>query len=235
MDHGASWIARDYTSLAREGFMRNPVAHRCVRMIAEAASNVPWLLYAGATEHETHSLLEPVARPQCGLDGTTFFEPLYGHLLISGNAYVERLDLPSGRMELHLLRPERVSIITDADGWPQALVYRSGKAARRLSLGSDGAAALQLQLLRLLDDHYGFPPLEAALMALDLHNAAGAWNKALLDNPARAVRCFWKAAWTGRRWATARRTWISSKQRTEPPATSRLPSVCRHAARYSGR
>ncbi len=185
MDHGASWIARDYTSLAREGFMRNPVAHRCVRMIAEAASNVPWLLYEGATEHETHPLLDLIARPQCGLDGTTFFERLYGHLLISGNAYVERVDLPSGRMELHLLRPERVRVETDMDGWPQALVYRSGNTGRRLSLGSDGAAALQLKLFHPLDDHYGFPPLEAALMALDLHNAAGAWNKALLDNSAR--------------------------------------------------
>ncbi|WP_139975469.1 MULTISPECIES: phage portal protein [Brucella/Ochrobactrum group] len=185
MDHGASWIARDYTSLAREGFMRNPVAHRCVRMIAEAASSVPWLLYEGTTEHETHPLLDLLTRPQSGLDGATFFERLYGHLLISGNAYVERVDLPSGRMEMHLLRPERVSVETDIDGWPQALVYRSGNAARRLSLGSDGAAALQLKLFHPLDDHYGFPPLEAALMALDIHNAAGAWNKALLDNSAR--------------------------------------------------
>ena len=185
MDHGASWIARDYTSLAREGFMRNPVAHRCVRMIAEAASSVPWLLYEGATEHETHPLLDLFIRPQCGLDGATFFERLYGHLLISGNAYVERVDLPSGRMELHLLRPERVSVETDTNGWPQALVYRSGNTGRRLSLGSDRATALQLKLFHPLDDHYGFPPLEAALMALDLHNAAGAWNKALLDNSAR--------------------------------------------------
>ena len=30
-----------------------------------------------------------------------------------------------------------------------------------------------------------FPPLEAASMALDTHNAAGRWNKALLDNSAR--------------------------------------------------
>lgn len=124
MDHGASWIARDYTPLAREGFMRNPVAHRCVRMIEEAASNVLWLLYEGMTEHETHPLLDVITRPQCRLDGTTFFERLHGHWLISGNAYVE---LPNGRMELHLLRPERVSVETDTDGWPQALMSNAGK------------------------------------------------------------------------------------------------------------
>src|SRR5690606_31311928 len=44
---------------------------------------------------------------------------------------------------------------------------------------------LHVALFNPLDDHYGAPPLEAAQVALDLHNAAGAWNKALLDNSAR--------------------------------------------------
>lgn len=185
MERGASWIARDYTTLAREGFMRNPVAHRCVRLIAEAASTAPLLLYEGAAEHETHPLLDLLSHPQAGVDGGSFFERLYGHLLISGNAYVERLDLPSGRMELHLLRPERVSVETDGGGWPQALAYRSSGVCCRVPLAGQEASGLHLKLFHPLDDLYGFPPLEAALMALDIHNAAGAWNKALLDNSAR--------------------------------------------------
>src|SRR5690606_19861643 len=36
-----------------------------------------------------------------------------------------------------------------------------------------------------LDDHYGLAPLEAAAVAVDTHNAAARWNKALLDNAAR--------------------------------------------------
>lgn len=185
VERNASWIARDYTTLAREGFMRNPVAHRCVRLIADAASSVPWLLYEGVMEHDTHPLLDLIASPQSGMDGASFLERLYGHLLISGNAYVERVDLPSGRIELHLLKPERVSVETDANGWPQALVYRSGSTIRRIALGTETAAGLHLKLFHPLDDIYGFAPLEAALMALDTHNAAGAWNKALLDNSAR--------------------------------------------------
>jgi HK97 family phage portal protein len=35
------------------------------------------------------------------------------------------------------------------------------------------------------DDHYGFSPLQAAGVALDVHNSASAWSKALLDNAAR--------------------------------------------------
>lgn len=44
---------------------------------------------------------------------------------------------------------------------------------------------LHLTLFNPLDDHYGLSPMEAAAVPLDIHNAAGAWNKALLDNAAR--------------------------------------------------
>ncbi len=88
--------------------------------------------------------------------------------------------------ELHLLRPDRVTVETDATGWPVALDHREGSARRKVPLGAgEGGGALHLRLFHPLDDHYGFPPLEAALMALDTHNAAGTWNKALLDNSAR--------------------------------------------------
>ena len=35
------------------------------------------------------------------------------------------------------------------------------------------------------DDHYGLSPLTAAASAIDVHNSASAWSKALLDNAAR--------------------------------------------------
>ena len=38
----ADWRERGYAALAREGFMRNPVAHRSIRLVAEAAASVPW-------------------------------------------------------------------------------------------------------------------------------------------------------------------------------------------------
>jgi HK97 family phage portal protein len=178
----ARWTRRDYATLAREGFMRNPVAYRSVRLIAEAVSSVPWLLYEGATEFERHPLLDMLARPNRRQSCAAFMEMLCGHLLLSGNAYCELVEAPSGAGELHLLRPDRVTVATDADGWPAALEYRSGSTKRTVPLG---AAAMHLTLFHPVDDHYGFAPLEAALMALDIHNAAGRWNKALLDNSAR--------------------------------------------------
>ncbi len=179
----ARWSQRDYAALGREGFMRNPVAHRAVRLVAEAAGAVPWLLYEGAREHDTHPVLDLMARPNQRQAGSSFMEALYGHLLLAGNAYIQMLETGTGTRELHLLRPDRVTVVADGSGWPVALDYREGKARERVAL--EAGAALQLGLFHPLDDHYGFAPLGAALMALDTHNQAARWNKALLDNSAR--------------------------------------------------
>ena len=182
----ARWTRRDFASLAREGFMRNPVAHRCVRLVAEAAASVPWLLYQGSGELTEHPLLGLLERPNARQSGAALMETLYGHLLIGGNAYLEFTEAGVAARELHALRPDRASIVEDQAGWPVAVDYRAGSAKRRIPLGAEqGPGALHLALFHPLDDHYGFAPVEAASMALDIHNAAGRWNKALLDNSAR--------------------------------------------------
>lgn len=182
----AHWSGRSYGGLARAGFMRNPVAHRAVRLVAEAAASVPWLAYEGEAEVTAHSGLTLLAQPNARQAGPDFFEALYGHLMLSGNAYVEPLVLGDALRELHLLRPDRVSVVEGRDGWITAYDYRAGNMTRRLPAESGGRLSLlHLKLFHPLDDHLGFPPLAAAGAALDLHNAAGEWNKALLDNSAR--------------------------------------------------
>jgi HK97 family phage portal protein len=179
----ARWTRRDYAGLAREGFMRNPVAHRAVRLVAEAAAGLPLAAYEDGEERDAHPALALMARPNPRQAGAAFLEALYGHLVIAGNAYVEHVAAPSGAAELHLLRPDRVTLACDDAGWPVALEHRVAGQKRTIPLGPGGA--LHLSLFHPLDDQYGFPPLEAASAALDTHNAAGRWNKALLDNSAR--------------------------------------------------
>jgi len=113
------------------------------------------------------------------------FEALYGHLLLSGNAFVNPLMLGSRLAELHLLRPDRCRVLEGRDGWEEAVEYRVGANVRRYSLDAAPLPLLHLRLFHPLDDHSGFAPVEAAHRALDLHNAAASWNKALLDNSAR--------------------------------------------------
>ncbi|OLP61847.1 phage portal protein [Xaviernesmea oryzae] len=182
-DGQAQWTSRSYAALAREGFMRNPVAHRCLRLLSEAAGAVPTLLYAGGRELTDHPALSILARPNERQSGIDFFETLYGHLLLSGNAYAEGVEIDGRLRAVHLLRPDRIRIVEGADGWPETYEYRLGRQVRRYA-AADGLF-LHLRLFHPLDDHLGFPPLAAAQTALDLSNAAARWNKALLDNSAR--------------------------------------------------
>jgi HK97 family phage portal protein len=88
--------------------------------------------------------------------------------------------------ELHALRPDRIKVVPGADGWPEAYDYTvAGQTVRFAQDVSSGPRPiLHLALFHPLNDHYGLSPLEPAAIGIDLHNAAGAWNKALLDNSA---------------------------------------------------
>ncbi|MBY0531556.1 MAG: phage portal protein [Xanthobacteraceae bacterium] len=179
------WTPRDYHALAREGYAKNPIAFRSVRMIAEAAANVRLLLYEGAREHDEHPLLALLARPNPRQTGADLIEQLAGYLLVSGNAYLERVSVLDEVRELHVLRPDRMKVIAGSEGWAEAYEYRAGSASVRFAMSETPAPILHLALFNPLDDHYGMSPLEAAQASLDVHNAASAWNKALLDNAAR--------------------------------------------------
>lgn len=183
----ADWTHPSFAALARQGFMRNPIVHRCVRMISEAAAAVPWLAYRGDDEVRDHPLLQTLARPNAHQSHAAFVETVYGYLLLSGNAYVQRSEPAASRVHLHCLRPDRVRVEHDDDGWPTAIVHETGTGPRRIALddGSMTPPVLHLSLFNPLHETDGFAPLQAALTALDIHNAAARWNKALLDNAAR--------------------------------------------------
>jgi HK97 family phage portal protein len=182
----ASWSPRNYAALAREGVMANAIAYRCVRMIAEGAASVPWLLYEGASELESHPLLSLLAAPNAREDGRALFERWYAHLQCAGNAYLEALMLEGSPRELHVLRPDRVKAVAGPRGWPAAYTYTVDNHTTTIApLGDGFLPLLHATLFHPLDDIYGFSPIEAAARAIDVHNAGGAWTKALLDNAAR--------------------------------------------------
>jgi HK97 family phage portal protein len=182
----ARWTPRDYAALAREGYVQNAIVHRAVKLVAENAAAVPFLLYEGAAAHDKHPLLDLLARPNPRQDGATFLESLYGYLLLAGNAYVEAVALDGVLRELYALRPDRMRVVPGPDGWPEAYEYTvAGNCIRFDQSAQAMPPILHLTAFHPLDDHYGLAPLEAAAVAVDTHNAAARWNKALLDNAAR--------------------------------------------------
>lgn len=180
------WTPRDYVALAREGYERNPVVHRCVRLIAEAAAQTPLVAKVGAREMPEHPALALVERPNPRQGGIAFREMLFGHLLVAGNAYVEAVSAGREPRELYALRPDRMRVVPGRDGWPEAYDYTVGGDTVRFRQGEGWQPPiLHLTLFHPVDDHYGLSPIEAAAVSLDIHNAASSWHKALLDNAAR--------------------------------------------------
>ena len=178
------WTPRDYEALAREGFAKNPVAYRCIRMIAEAAASAPLVVFHDGRRAPDHPLQRLLDRPNPEQGGADLMEAFFGALQTAGNAYLEAAG--EGPGELYALRPDRMRVVPGRQGWPEAYDYQAGGRSVRLARDADGwLPVLHLKLFHPADDHYGFSPLEAAAFAIDVHNASGAWNKALLDNSAR--------------------------------------------------
>ena len=182
----ARWTPRDYAGLAREGYLTNAIVHRAVRLIAENAASCGFLLYEGASERDAHPLLQLLTPPNARQDGAGFFETLYAHMLLSGNAYIEAVALDDQVRELYALRPDSMKVVPGHDGWPEAYEYSVGSRSVRFDQNASRVPPiLHLTFFHPLDDHYGLAPIEAAAVAVDTHNASAAWNKALLDNAAR--------------------------------------------------
>jgi HK97 family phage portal protein len=186
----ARWTPRDYAALSREGYTKNAIVHRAVRLTAESIGALSFILYDGAAERDTHPLLDLIARPNPRQDGASFLESIASYLLLAGNAYVEAVSVAGEGAanevrELYALRPDRMKVVPGADGWPQGFDYTVAGSTVRFDQAAALPPILHLTLFNPLDDYYGLSPLEAAACAVDTHNAAAKWNKALLDNAAR--------------------------------------------------
>ena len=180
----AAWTPHTYGALAREGFGKNPVSYRCIRMIAEAAASVPLTTFADGARAPDHPLQMLIDRPNPEQSAPDLMEAFFAALQTSGDAYLQAVDDPP--TELYALRPDRVSVTPGSRGWPSSYLYQADGVTTRIGRDAEGfLPVLHLKLYSPTDDHYGQSPLDAAAAAIDLHNAASAWNKALLDNAAR--------------------------------------------------
>ncbi|PIE14592.1 MAG: phage portal protein [Rhodobacterales bacterium] len=181
-----AWSPRDTVSLTRTGFAGNPVGFRAVKMIAEAAAALPLVLQNRVERFEDHPVRSLVQSPNPAQGRAELFEALYGQLLLTGNGYLEAVGGADGvPLELHVLRSDRMSLVPGADGWPVAYEYAVGGRKHRFDVSEGVPAVCHIKSFHPQDDHYGFSPMQAAAQAVDVHNSASRWSKALLDNAAR--------------------------------------------------
>jgi HK97 family phage portal protein len=154
------------------------VSQRAVRLVAEGIAGAPLL----PADPGLTALIGATSA------GQALLETLASHLLLHGNAYVQVMKDARGRpAELFALRPERMQVIADADGWPTGFTYRVGEKGLTIPLLDEDAspALIHIRHFHPADDHYGAGCLSAAHQAVAIHNAAARWNRELLDNAAR--------------------------------------------------
>ncbi len=173
-----------YEAQLRDALALNPVAQRAVRLVSEAAGSAALTVAADDAGDARRAQALVTAR----VAGQGLIEAMAAHLLLHGNAYAQiGHDIAGEPARLFALRPERVSVEPDQNGWPVAFSYRVGGSVTRY-LAEDGIGRTQIihvRSLNPLDDHYGLGCLGAAAGAVAIHNAATRWNKGLLDNAAR--------------------------------------------------
>lgn len=182
--HGAGeavWSSLQANGSSNQAFAKNPIVYRCIRMISEAASSIPFVIRESRIDINEHPLLTLLSKPNLRQSGPKFLEALYGHLLICGNAYIVKVELGNELRELHILDPAKVYPVLDEKGWPEAYEFKHLSVTTRYEINQ----ILHLALFNPSDELNGLSPLASANMALDIHNSASAWNKALLDNSAR--------------------------------------------------
>ena len=165
----ACFTAPDFGSLCREGFARNPVVYRCVRMIAESASSVP------------------VKGAEMPTGAAEALEQFYGYLQVAGAAYLQGIEIDGALVAFRALRPDTVMPLTDAAGRPAGFEVRTdhGKSVYPRDALTGRCAIMALALFNPMDTTAGQSPLRAAATSVDLHNQGTRWAKSLLDNSAR--------------------------------------------------
>ncbi|CAM3829582.1 phage portal protein [Litorimonas haliclonae] len=179
LSSGAHWTPRNFSALCREGFARNPIVYRCVRLIAEAAASVPLKVEGNKTASEF------LTRSPLMSSSTETLEAFYGYLQLSGEAYLEARMRDGVPSFLSALNPVAVTPLQTQTGAVAAWdIDTAGGDSRRLrhDLASGRSPLLSMCLFSPQDS---VSPLQAAAQAVDLHNEGGRWAKALLENSAR--------------------------------------------------
>jgi len=168
----------DYNAAVRRAYLDNPVAQRAVRLVAEGIGGAPLM----PSDPALASLVTATSA------GQSLLETLASQLLLHGNAYVQVMKDARGRpIELFALRPERMTVVASADGWPSAFAYKVGEQTLTIPLLDEDASPnlIHIRGFHPADDHYGAGCLAAADQAIATHNVAAAWNRMLLENAAR--------------------------------------------------
>ena len=172
-----------YENQAKDGYRKNVIVYKSVNLIAQNAAAVPFRLFKGdldGDQIDDHPLLDLLRKPSPTRSGGEYFQAVYSHFLISGNAFQLQIG-PQGQppVELWPMRPDRMRIRPGPGSIPARYEYVVDGQVR-LAFEVDpvtGQSEIKhSKLFAPLDDHWGMSPLVAGAIRTDTHNEASMHN-----------------------------------------------------------
>ncbi|MDR1425650.1 MAG: phage portal protein [Rickettsiales bacterium] len=189
----AVWTDRNYVHLSDESYIKNVIANRCISIVAKGASSVRLCLRNINTGEmvSSHKILSLLKKPNPSMGFSSFFETIYAHKLIAGNAYIQAVFVKNSKnqepQELFILRPDRITILVADSLLPIGYRYKvnNREFLFRVDQLSGRSEILHMKNFHPTNDWYGLSQVEPAAYSIDQHNEASKWNQAMLQNGAK--------------------------------------------------
>lgn len=199
---GVVWPSKRYDVYAKEAYLTNVIAYRCIDETAKAMESVKWYLERrsndGSFEEVTnHPVIDVIYRPN---PEEHFGELLYKHTafsMIAGNVYTERIRVGGAAnriKELWIHRPDRMKLLVNPTTGLKTGYKYTGPDGRSVTWDVDPLTGRSdiwhSRLFSPLDDWYGDGPVEPTAREIDTSTSATEWNKSLLQNSGRLGMIF---------------------------------------------
>lgn len=172
-----------YDTYVQQGYQKNELVFACIEEwstdIAEPEIAVFHMGPDGPERVQGHEALPLFTNPNPWMSGDDFTAGIQMYKRIAGNAYEYKVRSRGNKVvERWLLRPDRVTIVPNAQKHIDHYEYRIGAAKYDI----DPKDIVHHRTRNPYDDFYGFPPLMAASGRVDIDNHMKDMVKGVIQN-----------------------------------------------------
>jgi len=156
-----------------------------VKRISDAMAQIPWQVVrqVGGRDQVVRTydkgILQLLTKPNPYQTWFDFIEDMVTDLELTGNAFIELVsDARDRPFEMYALNPARITIVPDKKKYVAGYVY----AVNGRKIGFDYDDIIHIKYNHPNNDYYGFSPLTAARIAIDLDMTSSEWNQRFLNH-----------------------------------------------------
>ena len=188
--------------LAREGYIRNIIAYRCITLIANQMSMIDYDLFQNDNKVEKHPLLDLLKTPYPTMAQAEFLISVASQLLIYGQAFLW-MRYPTAEQNkqpqtippqlLYPLRPDQMRVQNGNNFLPAFFEFNQNDVTGetttqtlKFNVGITGKSnIIHLKKFNPLNEFIGLSPTAPAFQSILQHNSSTNWNYSLLKNGGR--------------------------------------------------